>query len=77
MNPNSTSKIEKIALVSPNYSGRATLYEYFFTFPNVLISKDFAEVEKLDCIICPCSNAFGIPEGPAKQICEYVLRSLE
>jgi hypothetical protein len=60
------NKIEKLVIVCANYSGRATIYEHFYTFKQVEIKKDFESVTNLDCIIVPCPNAFGKATGLAQ-----------
>jgi O-acetyl-ADP-ribose deacetylase (regulator of RNase III) len=61
-------KVEKLVIVCANYSGRATIYEYFYTFKQVEIKKDFQSIDNLDCIIVPCPNAFGKATGLAQTV---------
>jgi hypothetical protein len=58
----------KLALVSESYNGRSVFYEFFYLMDNVNIYKTYKEVPRIDCIICPCDNAFGIPTGVAGKI---------
>jgi hypothetical protein len=62
------TKVEKLVIVCANYSGRATIYEHFYTCKQVEIKKDFQSIEKLDCIIIPCANAWGKPTSHVQWI---------